>query len=485
MATTLVLGASGYVGGRLVPQLVRDGTDVRCMTRSPDSVRSIEWAADVDVVEGDLLAPDTLAPVFSGVDCVVYLVHSLDSGDDFPEIELQCARAARQAAEQADVRHIVYLSGLGDEDEDLSAHLASRHAVGAELAAGPVPVTEFRAAVVIGAGSASFEMLRALVEVLPVMLAPRWVTTSRVQPVAISDVLTYLTAALDDADPAGHRIVEIGGPDVLTYRDLMHLYAEVAELRRRTIIPVPVVTPRLSTHWVNAVTPLPRNLSRSLIESLRHDVVVTDDSALTVSAHAPLDARTAIEASIVALEDLDIPTRWSGVTPEVRAAQPRPWDPQWSGGTVYADVRDATTTADAETVQGVVRGIGGERGWYGFGPLWTVRGAIDKALGGVGMRRGRRHPDEISVGEALDFWRVDEIGPDLFRLRAEMKLPGRAWLEWETSTGDDGASRVVQRARYAPSGLWGRLYWVLLIPFHSVIFPIMLRRIVGTAESSP
>ena len=480
--TILVLGASGYVGGRLVPELVRQGRNVRCMARSPEQLRTIDWAADVELVAGDLTDPSSLDQAFAGIDQVVYLVHSLDAGPHFEEIEATCARNACDAALAAGVTRIVYLSGLGDDDQDLSPHLRSRHNVGRELAAGPTPVTELRAAVVLGAGSASFEMLRSLVEVLPMMVTPKWVSNTRVQPISIGDVLTYLSAALDVPEQPGHRIVEIGGPDVLTYREMMDLYADVAGLRTRRVVTVPFVTPRLSSRWVHLVTPLPRDLSRSLIDSLVHDVVVTDGSAPRLSDHVPLDARSSIEVAIAAIEDLDIPTRWSGVTPQERAAQPRPWDPDWSGGTVYEDCRDLTTDVDADIVQHTVRSIGGDRGWFGFGPLWAVRGLADQLVGGVGLRRGRRHPQEILVGEALDFWRVDDLGPNFFRLRAEMKMPGEAWLEWSTFRTGEDRTLVVQRARFAPAGLWGRLYWWSVTPFHAAIFPIMLRRIVAAAR---
>jgi uncharacterized protein YbjT (DUF2867 family) len=441
----------------------------------------------VEIVAGDLLEPSTLTAAFDGVTSVVYLVHSLDAGEGFDQLELRCARAAREAAEAAGIEHIVYLSGLGADDEELSTHLESRHAVGHELAAGPIAVTELRAAVILGAGSASFEMLRSLVEVLPAMVAPRWVTQTRVQPISIADVLQYLTAALHSDEgghhPSGHRIVEIGGPDVVTYRELMDAYCEVAGLRRRLIVPVPFVTPRLSTHWVNLVTPLPRTLAASLIDSLKNDVVVTDDSAEQLRPGATtLSLATGIELAISSIADLDVPTRWSGSTTKMRAAQPRPTDPEWSGGTVYEDCRTRTTTASSASFQRTVRGIGGDRGWYGFRWMWGLRGLIDQLVGGVGLRRGRRHPDDIDVGEALDFWRVTDVEADLFRLHAEMVLPGEAWLEWGSTTGLDGNTVVTQRARFVPSGVLGRLYWIALIPFHQFIFRIMLRRIVADAE---
>jgi uncharacterized protein YbjT (DUF2867 family) len=484
-ARVLVLGATGYVGGRLVPELLRSGYRVRCLTRTPAGLRGTGWAgegAEVEVVEGDLSDAATLGGAFEGVDQVVYLVHSLGLGDDFMQQEIVTAHNTRVAAQQAGVGHIVYLGGLGTDDDHLSPHLQSRHDVGVELASGSTPVTELRAAIVLGAGSASFEMLRSLVEVLPAMLAPRWVTQTRVQPIAIADLLTYLVAAVERGAAAHthHDLIEVGAPDVVSYRDLMHAYADEAGLQRRWIIPVPFLTPRLSAHWVKLVTPLPKKLADSLIGSLKNDVVVTDDSATRLSSHAPMAVSTAIEAALSAIEDLDIPTRWSGYSARQLAARPAPWDPQWAGGTVYQDRREITVDASASDVQRVVRGVGGDRGWYGFGWLWAIRGWLDKLVGGVGLRRGRRHPDDIAVGEALDFWRVDAIEDDMFRLRAEMRMPGDAWLEWRTAPSEDqpGRTVVTQRARFVPRGILGRAYWWVLVPFHQAIFPLMLRRMM-------
>lgn len=475
----LVLGATGYVGGRLVPELLQAGFTVRCLTRTPQGLSGTAWADDVEVVEGDLSDLSSVSAAMDGVDQVVYLVHSLGVGDDFMQQEQVTARNARLAAEEAGVGHIVYVGGLGDDADDLSPHLRSRHDVGAELASGTVPVTELRAAIILGAGSASFEMLRSLVEVLPAMLAPRWVTQTRVQPIAIADLLTYLVAAIGRGPVDSHDIVEVGAPDHYTYRGLMHAYADIAGLRRRWIIPVPFLTPRLSAHWVNLVTPLPKALADSLIGSLKNDVVVTNPSAQALSDHQPMSVEAAIESALSAVEDLDIPTRWSGYSSRQLAARPAPWDPDWAGGTVYEDCRAIAVDAPASDVQRVVRGVGGERGWYGFGPLWAVRGAVDKVFGGVGLRRGRRHPDDIAVGEALDFWRVDALEDDLFRLHAEMKVPGDAWLEWRTAPAPDGVATIVtQRARFVPRGIVGRAYWWVLVPFHSFIFPVMLRRMM-------
>ena len=475
----LVLGATGYVGGRLVPELLHAGFTVRCLTRTPQALGGTAWAADVEVVEGDLSDLSSVGAAMDGVDQAVYLVHSLGVGDDFMQQEQVTARNARLAAEEAGVGHIVYVGGLGDDADTLSPHLRSRHDVGAELASGTVPVTELRAAIILGAGSASFEMLRSLVEVLPAMLAPRWVTQTRVQPIAIADLLTYLVAAISRGAVESHDIVEVGAPDDYTYRGLMHAYADIAGLRRRWIIPVPFLTPRLSAHWVNLVTPLPKALADSLIGSLKNDVVVTNRSAQALSDHRPMSVEAAIESALSAVEDLDIPTRWSGYSSRQLAARPAPWDPDWAGGTVYEDCRRIAVDAPASDVQRVVRGVGGERGWYGFGPLWAVRGVVDKVFGGVGLRRGRRHPDDIAVGEALDFWRVDALDDDLFRLHAEMKVPGDAWLEWRTAPAPDGVATIVtQRARFVPRGIVGRAYWWVLVPFHSFIFPVMLRRMM-------
>lgn len=484
MSRILVLGATGYVGGRLVPELLRCGHSVRCLTRSADSLEGIDWADRIEVVEGDLFDPDTLGPAFAGTDQVVYLVHSLND-ENFESKELECAANTRTAAAQAGVGHIVYLSGLGDDTTELSPHLRSRHNVGRELASGPTPVTELRAAVVIGAGSASFEMLRSLTDVIPVMTAPRWVTSTMLQPIAIADVLTYLVAAIDSPGAAAdsehaRRIVEIGGPDAMTYGDLIHVYAAACGLRRR-IIPIPIVSPGFSAHWVNLVTPIPKRLADSLIDSLKHDVVVTDDSARRLSPHEPMSTRRAVELAVAAVGDVVVATGESGDADDRDPAQPRDWDQSWTGGTLWEDQRTITTTASPLAVQQTVRGIGGERGWYGWGVLWTIRGVIDRLFGGVGLRRGRVHPDDIAPGDHIDFWRVEVVDDHLFRLRGEMMLPGTAWIEWETTERIDG-TEVVQRARYAPRGLLGRLYWLVMLPFHALIFPLMLRRLVAAAE---
>jgi hypothetical protein len=340
-----------------------------------------------------------------------------------------------------------------------------------------------RAAVVIGSGSASFEMLRHLVEVLPVMVTPRWVQT-RCQPIAIQDVLEYLTRVLVLPQAFG-RVFEIGGADVVTYADLMALYARASGLRRRPLLRVPILSPRLSSWWIRIVTPLPVDMSRALVDSLVNEVVVRDESIHDVVPIQPLAAAEAIELAVRRVADLDVETTWAGAELAGRnPADPMPGDPQWSGGTVLEDRRSASTDADPEAVFAVVRGIGGERGWYVARPLWWLRSALDLLVGGIGLRRGRRHPDELRVGDPLDFWRVEALEPDrLLRLRAEMRLPGQAWLEWRVTREPDGRTRLDQLARFHPRGLLGRVYWYAMLPFHVFVFGPLVRSLAGAAES--
>jgi hypothetical protein len=344
-----------------------------------------------------------------------------------------------------------------------------------------VPVTELRAAVIIGSGSASFEMLRHLTEVLPVMVTPRWVTT-RCQPIAIRDVLHYLVAALETPEARG-RVIEIGGPDVVTYEEMMRTYAEVAGLRRRLVVRVPVLSPRLSSLWVGLVTPLPAGLARPLVEGLSTEVVVRDGHGAELLPHRTLPFRESVELAVRRVEGLQVPSRWSDASlPGRSPADPHPSDPDWAGGTLLSDEQSTGCRAPAEEVFATVAGIGGRRGWYVADWLWSIRGWIDVALGGVGMRRGRRHPDELRVGDALDFWRVEaHDAPRLLRLRAEMRPPGEAWLEWRVEPGDDGGSVLHQRALFHPRGLLGRLYWYALVPFHALIFARLCRRLADAA----
>lgn len=465
-----------------MPELLAAGHTVRCQVRTPSKLADAAWRDEVEVVEGSITDPDALAAAMAGVDVAYYLVHSMGSVAAFDEEDRRAADGFRQAAERAGVGRIVYLGGLGrDDDPALSRHLRSRHEVGRVLAGGTVPVTELRAAVIIGSGSASFEMLRYLVEVLPVMVTPRWVE-NRCQPIAIRDVLSWLVAAGERTVP-GHEIVEVGGADVVTYRSMMHTYAEAAGLGRRVIIPVPVLTPKLSSLWVGLVTPLPAELAKPLVESLTNEVIVTRPPPFDGLGRAPMGFRAAVELALQRSAALQVDTRWSDASlPGRSPADPLPSDPGWAGGSLLVDEATATSSASPSAVFETVAGIGGERGWYVTPFLWRLRGWLDKLVGGVGMRRGRRHPDRLWVGDAVDFWRVEAVEPDrLVRLRAEMRLPGEAWLEWQIEPDGTG-SRLTQRASFYPRGLAGRAYWYSLIPFHALIFGRLAQRLATAAE---
>ncbi len=474
----LVTGASGYIGGRLVPRLLADGVDVRCLARTPSKLDRNAWRHAVDVVQGDVLDPATLGPAMQGIDVAYYLIHSMDGAGDFAHRDRVAAENFRDAAAAAGIRRIVYLGGLGEGD-DLSKHLASRQEVGAVLAAGPVPVTELRAAVIIGSGSVSFEMLRYLTEVLPVMVTPTWVRT-RCQPIAIRDVLAILVGVAAE-NHGGNRVYEIGGPDRLTYEDMMRVYAEVAGLPRRLIVPVPVLSPKLSSHWVGLVTPLPTGVAKPLVDSLRNEVTVADNNVAERHAGELTPYREAVQRALERSRDLEVDTRWSDAA--TSPARPIPSDPEWAGGTMLTDRQEAEAGAPAQDLFWAFSRIGGDVGYYTFRWAWALRGFLDALVGGVGLRRGRRHPEQLHVGEALDFWRVAAVDePERLLLYAEMKLPGEAWLEFLAAPDGPRRSRLIQTAYFAPRGLWGRLYWVAVMPFHLVIFRRMARRIAAAAE---
>lgn len=499
----LVLGASGYVGGRLVPRLIERGYRVRCLARSPGKLSDLGWAADAEIIKGDLLDPTGLDAAFAGVDAVYHLVHSMGKAPSFADADRQIARTVARLSARNGVRRIVYLGGLGEIDDDTSTHLRSRAEVGRLLTEGAVPVTILRAAVIIGSGSASFEMLRHLVEKLPVMVTPRWVHT-RVQPIAIRDVLRYLMAVPAEDDDADH-VYDIGGPQVLTYLEMMRGYAEIAGLPRRLVIPVPVLTPKLSSHWVGLVTPVPTGLAKPLVHSLTEEVVVNPDGE-DIAALAPgptVPYERAVELALDRVRDQAVETSWREAELASRSpADPYPGDPGWTGGTMLRDLKDTRAEATANDVFRTVCGIGGDRGWPTHGWAWALRGWLDQIIGGVGLRRGRRDPDHLRVGDALDFWRVEEVqqprrdaDPDIaegvLRLRAEMRVPGRAWLEFRVlpDQTDDGVhdpdvlgAHLDQRALFAPKGLFGRLYWWSMLPFHAFIFAAMVRTLARSAE---
>jgi uncharacterized protein YbjT (DUF2867 family) len=479
----LVMGATGYIGGRLAPLLVREGHDVRCLTRRPEHLAEIEWASDVEIVEGDALDRDSLDAAMDGIDVVFYLVHSIGTGASFEESDRRAAEHTADAAEAAGVRRIVYLGGLVPVGEEASPHLASRAEVGQIFIDSPVPAVVLQAGVIIGSGSASFEMLRYLTERLPAMVTPTWVD-SKVQPIAVRNVLTYLLGSLGLTEETNRRF-DIGGPEVLTYREMMQRYARVAGLRRRLIVPVPVLSPRLSSHWINLVTPVPKAIAQPLVESLRNNAVAHEHD---IEALIPVDLCPFDEAVRLALERIrlaDVVTRWSSASWPGAPSNPMPTDPEWSGGTAYRDDRELAVDATADQVWRAVEGIGGDHGWYSFPLAWAVRGLLDRIVGGVGLRRGRRNPDHLVLGDAVDFWRVEDLRrPQLLRLRAEMRLPGEAWLEFAV-VDEDGRTVLHQHALFIPRGLPGHLYWWAVYPFHGIVFGSMIANLAKAAVALP
>ncbi len=476
-APVLVTGASGYVGGRLVPRLLEAGYPVRCYARSPRKLGDRPWAADprVELASGDVADFDALRGALAGCRAAYYLVHSMIAArEDYARRDRELAGTFARAAAAAGVPRIIYLGGLGETGADLSRHLASRREVEAALAEAGVPVTVLRAAMIIGSGSASFEILRYLVERLPVMVTPRWVRTPA-QPIAIRDALFYLVECLRVPGTAG-RTLDIGGPDVVTYREIIDLLAEVRGLRRRRILPVPVLTPHLSSLWIHLVTPVSRHIARPLADGLRNPVVCRNDDAVRLMPHRRLTVREAVEAALGRQAAHEVETAWTD-------AGAMPGDPDWAGGTVFTDRREVAVRAAPERTFETVCRLGGEHGWYGTSWLWRVRGAIDRLLGGPGLTRGRRHPERIGYGDALDFWRVTELDPGRrLGLRAEMKLPGDASLELDVAPADGGGSTLVQTARFRPRGLAGLLYWWAVTPFHAFVFRSMLLGIRREAE---
>lgn len=478
----LVTGASGYIGGRLVPELVQAGHTVRCAVRNPDKLAGMPWFDDVETVQADLSDAAATRKALKDIDVAYYLVHAMGDSRSFAKKDERLARQFAELAEDCGVERIVYLGGLGnDADPYLSAHLRSRHQVGEALRSSTVPVTELRAAVIIGSGSASFEMLRNIVERLPAMVAPRWLRT-RCQPIAIRDVLFYLRRTIEVDETAG-KTIEIGGPEVLTYAAMMQTYASVAKLRPRLIVTVPLLTPKLSSYWIGLVTPLPVRIAQPLVRGLSSEVIVRKPLAAEPMPHECLAFRESLELAVRRMRDLEVTTSWANAELSWRSAEdPMPADPEWSGGTVLDDEQTAFSDLPPHEVYESVCSIGGERGWLVTDYLWRARGLIDKVVGGVGMRRGRRHPTQLRVGDAVDFWRVEALVPDkLVRLRAEMRLPGRAWLEW-TIDEHDGKTRLTQRARYQPRGIPGRLYWYALLPFHGVIFKGLAAQLAKNAR---
>lgn len=481
----LVLGATGYIGGRLVPRLLAAGYRVRVLVRSPARLPAFAWGDDVEVVVGSADDRDAVDAAVDDVDVLFYLVHSMGSGADFERRDLDAAETVASAVDAAGIDRVVYLGGLHPDGVELSPHLRSRVAVGDCFLAAVTPALVLQAGVVIGSGSASFEMIRHLTDVLPYMPAPKWVR-NRIQPIAVRDVLHYLLAAARVRGDV-NRAVDIGGPDVLRYGQMMNGYAVEAGLRQRAIAALPVLTPALASHWVNLVTPVPRSIARPLIASLQHDCVMKDHTVDDLIPRPESGLTPYREAVSLALGRIDadaVETSWQDADVSGVPSDPLPSDPEWAGRTVFTDEREVRTTASTDRVWAVVAGIGGDNGWYSSPWLWAVRGWMDRLVGGIGLARGRRSRDRVAVGDAIDFWRVEAVEPGrLLRLRAEMRVPGLAWLEMRVHPDGDGA-RYDQRAVFFPKGLAGRLYWLAVLPFHGAIFSGMAARITGAAESA-
>ncbi|WP_062292394.1 SDR family oxidoreductase [Demequina phytophila] len=481
----LVLGATGYIGGRLVPRLLAGGYRVRALTRSAARLTGLPWADGIEVIEGDAADPAAMDRAMAGVDLVYYLIHSMHSGRDYGRLDRAIALTVAKAASVHRPRRIVYLSGLHPDGVELSPHLASRKEVGDILLASATPTIVLQAGVVIGSGSASFEMIRHLTEVLPYMPAPRWVR-NLIQPIAVRDVMHYLlSAARIEADV--NRELDIGGPDVMRYSEMMNGYAAVAGLPRRGITALPVLTPSLASHWVGLVTPVPRQIARPLVESLLHSCVVRDDAVAGVIPPPPgglTGYREAVRLALGRVEIDEVETSWVDSRVLGAPSDPMPSDPDWAGRTVFQDARSKVTSAGPGPVWDVITAVGGATGWYSASVLWAARGLMDRVVGGVGQRRGRRTRGDLRVGDAVDVWRVEVVEPErLLRLRAEMRVPGQAWLELGVEPTPSG-SVYRQRAVFFPRGLTGRLYWLAMLPFHGLIFSGMVNRIVAEAEGA-
>ncbi|GAA2514906.1 SDR family oxidoreductase [Pilimelia columellifera subsp. columellifera] len=481
---TLVTGATGYIGGRLIPELLTAGHRVRAMARQPTHLADRAWSDEVEVVRADVEDAASVAAAMRGVGVAYYLIHSLGAGRQFEAMDRHNAEVFATAAREAGVSRIVYLGGLYPRGP-LSPHLRSRREVGRVLLASGVPTTVLQAAVILGSGSASFEMMRYLTERLPLMVTPRWVE-NRIQPIAVRDVLRYLVGAATMPAEVS-RAFDIGGRQVLTYRQMMQRYAAVAGLPRRRIYPLPVLTPRLASRWVGLVTPVPSGLARPLVESLVHEVVCDEDDIRGFVPDPPeglLDFDAAVRLALQKVRDEDVATTYYSAVGD-HSAEPLPEDPQWAGGDIYVDERSSVVRATPQALWAVIEGIGGNNGWYSWQLGWVARGVIDKLFGGPGLRRGRRRRYQLAVGDALDWWRVEALEVQrLLRLRAEMRLPGKAWLELIVDADAGGRTVFRQRAIYYPRGLGGRAYWWVIAPFHGMVFGGMQRNIAAAAAAA-
>jgi uncharacterized protein YbjT (DUF2867 family) len=480
----LVTGASGYVGGRLVTALLEDGADIRVFVRDKNKAQSHTWASAVEIAVGNASDYQSTVAALTGVHTAFYLLHSINLGPNFDKIESEMATNFAKAAAECGVKQIVYLGGINN-DAKTSKHLSSRANTGKSLASSTVAVMELRAGIIIGSGSASFEMLRHLTHRLPVMTTPKWVM-NKTHPIAVRDVLWYLRKSAMLEKPVS-GVFDIGGPEVLSYADMMQKFAKLSGLRKRLIIKVPVLTPKLSSLWIGFVTPVPTSLARPLVGSLISEVVA--DPAKSINHLIPkpaeglIDVEGAIKLALSHVSGNTVKTRWSDATTQTAPWQKAQSDPAWAGEALYKDTKVRVTDASMENLWVAIEEIGGENGWYGSDFLWYLRGLLDRMIGGVGLRRGRRDPIHLRVGDSLDFWRVESLVPgESLKLYAEMILPGKAWLEFRIKKLPNGQSEVTQEASYSPRGLGGQLYWYAVLPFHSLVFPTMIRNLIRSAN---
>ena len=481
----VVFGATGYLGVRLVPELLSAGHEVRVVARTPAKLDDVPWRRDVEVVEGDVTDAEKVRDAVAGQQVLFYLVHSMLSAD-FVDVDARAASIVADAAAQARLSRIVYMGGIIANHQQLSDHLASRAEVGRLLHDSGVPTAELRAAAIIGAGSASFEMLRYLTERLPLMVTPKWLRT-RVQPIAIRDVLYYLTNAAELPAEVS-RAFDIGGPDTFTYTEMIRKYAAIAGLQRRIAVPVPVLTPWLSSHWVNLITPLPRSLASSLMESLENDVVCTEHDIATLIPD-PENGLThyedAVELALERTRDTTLTTRWSRSGVDDSPSQPLPTDPVWAGGPLHERVSERHVDADAETLWRVFESIGSQHGWSAVPPAWALRGWTGRGVGAAEDESGSSQTRHLHAGEALDWWRVEYVDPPrLLRLRADISLPGRLWLELSVHADGDAQSRYRQRVVFQPYGLVGEAFWKASALFRDAMFGGIARDITATASGA-